>query len=435
MYYNIGAGEQNGTSEAKKQSSSSQAETNLAEEQQRSLTRNSTDQIEIPIGGPSGGLKKSSSSGSIPCSNSQRQQSRSVRKTVSRFDEVQERRRQLEEKRQEALKKQISEKEKRRQRALELKGSKHPSTKVATKKVIETPSIFVESASPEPNDARSKPKPKPAPVLISSSERVTSPKCGTPTSPRSPKSLKTTAAKPGEPRKVSPQASMPRKTSPIQKSPTSSSKSTQPKKTVLPPTKRSLRKEKKQKDVPSIPEVVEPTGSEDDSTTDEKADFYSSELSAFSIYSSQPKPSARFSISSEVDNLTQEGTTHHRRLTLQEGHSDHTGERKSSHPNIKFPDKVEIEKPSSQFTVTSHEYERRRKKEYKPKTSAVAFMGSMRSGTTTLGQISIGSTPTSAPASRVTTPNASRSNSPQRHVVSVTVANCCSLILIHTCNM
>ena len=420
----VGAGEQNGSSEAKKQSSSSQAETNLAEEQQRSLTRNSSDQSGVPS---SGGLKKSSSSGSIPCSNSQRQQSRSVRKIVSRFDEVQERRRQLEEKRQEALKKQISEKEKRRQRALELKGSKQP--RMPTKKVIEAPSIFVESASPEPNDPRAKSKPKPAPILITPVERVTSPKSGTPTSPRSPK------AKPGDPRRTSPQAGMPRKASPVQKSPTSSSKPTQAKKTML-STKRSLRKEK-QKEVPSIPEVVEPTGSEDDSTTDEKVDLYSSfsELSTFSIYYNEPKSGKHYSASSEVDNsTTQEGTPHQRRLTLQEGHSDHAGERKSSHPNIKFPEKVEFtEKPSSQFTVTSQEYERRRKKEYKPKTSAVAFMGSMRPGT--LEQPLVGHTPTSAPVSRVTTPNTSRSNSPQRHMVRrvcITVAHCCYLIHV-TC--
>ena len=411
----IGAGEQNGSSEAKKQSSSSQAETNLLEEQQRSLTRNSSDQLEIPSGGPSGGLKKSSSSGSIPCSNSQRQQSRSVRKTISRFDEVQERRRQLEVKRQEALKKQISEKEKRRQRALELKGSKQPSARVASKKVIEVPPIFVETASPEPNDSRSRSKSKPASILISPGERITSPKSGTPTSPLSPKSPKTTAAKLDSPKRTSPfQAGMPRKTSPVHKAQPSSSKL---KKTMLPP-KRPLRKEKKQKEVtqtPSIPEVVEPTGSEDGSTTDEKVDSYSSftELSAFSIYYNEPKPHEEFP---EVGSHAMTEETHHRRLTLQEGPSDHTGERKCSHPNIKFPEKVEYtEKPSSQFTVTSHEYERRQKKEYKPRPSAVAYMGSMRS--TTLEQPSAYNTPTSAPVSRVTTPSNSRSNSPQRHMV------------------
>ena len=407
----IGAGEQNGSSEAKKQSSSSQAET---EEQQRSLTRNSSDQLGMPSSGPSGGLKKSSSSGSIPSSNSQRQQSRSVRKTLDRFDEVQERRRQLEEKRQEALKKQISEKERRRQRALELKGSKQP-TKLTSKKITETPSIFVELASPEPSNPRSKSKPKPAPILINTTERVTSPKSGTPSSPLSPKSstlFKTTAGKPGTPRNTS--SLQAGKTSPIHKAQPSPSKPTQAKKTVIPP-KRSLRKGKKQKliQAPSIPEVVEPTGSEDGSTTDERLDSYSA-ITELSIYYNEPKPHEQ---SSTVDDLTTKEETHHqRRLTLQEGSSDHAGERKSSHPNIKFPDKVEYtEKPSSQFTVRSHEYERRQKKEYKPRQSAVAFMGSMRpSG---LEQPSVDNTPTSAPVSRVTTPNTSRSNSPQRHVV------------------
>ena len=412
----IGAGEQNGSSDAKKQSSSSQAETNLAEEQQRSLTVSTSDQF----GTSSDGLKKPSSSGSIPSSNSQR----TVRKATDRLGEVKERRRQLEEKRQAALKKQISEKEKRRQRALEVKGSKQPSARVTSKRVIELPSIYVEIASPEPNEPRSRSKRKPVPILINPSERVTSPKSSSPTSPLSPKSSPSfkTSSKPGTPRRTTPpQAGMPRKTSPIYKAPPPSSKSAQAKKILAPP-KRPVRRVKKQKDVtqpPSIPEVKEPTGSEDDSITDEKFESYSS-IAELCIYYNESKSQERsVSPTAGTDSLKEE-THHQRRLTLQERSSDCGSERKCSHPNIKFPENVEFtEKPTSQLKITSHEIERRQKKEYKPRQSAVAFMGSMRQ--TTLEQPPEFGTPISAPVSRVTTPNTSRSNSPKRHVVRM----CC----------
>ena len=359
---------------------------------------------------------KKSSSGSIPSSSSQR----TVRKASDRLGEVKERRRQLEEQRQAALKKQISEKEKRRQRALEIKGSKQPSTRVASKKVAEMPSIFVETASPEPNEPRSRSKPKPVPILINSSERVTSPKSGTPTSPLSPKSSPSfkTSSKPGTPRRTTPPlAGMSRKTSPIHKAPPSSSKA---KKTVAPP-KRPVRRVKKQKDIrqtPSIPEVKEPTGSEDDSITDEKAESYSS-IAELSIYYNEPK-SQEHLLTPNDGGASQKAETHHRRLTLQERSSDYGSERKSSHPNIKFPENVEFtEKPTNQLKITSHEIERREKKEYKPRQSAVAFMTSMRQ--TTLERPPEFETPISAPVSRVTTPSTSRSNSPKRHVVRM----CC----------
>ena len=173
-----GAGEQNGSCEAKKQSSSSQAETNLLEEQHHSLTSySSADHLGISSGASSGGLKKSSSSGSIPSSNSQCQQSRSVRKTVDHFDAVKERRRQIEEKRKKELEKQISEKDKRRQKALEMKRnstpSKQSSTRLRPRKVLETSSIFINSPSPElTDDPRSRVKSKPAPLLFSSAESL-----------------------------------------------------------------------------------------------------------------------------------------------------------------------------------------------------------------------------------------------------------------------
>ena len=141
---------------------------------------------------PSAGLR--TSSGSIPSSNSQRQQLRSVHST-NHSDKVRERRRQLEAQRQEALKKQMREKERRWKKAQEIKGrplsSKPSSARAVSKKTVDTPAIVIESASPEPGEpCKMKAKPTELPVSI---KNVTSPKSVTsiaatsPTSPTSPK--------------------------------------------------------------------------------------------------------------------------------------------------------------------------------------------------------------------------------------------------------
>jgi len=185
-FIKLGAGEQNGSSDVKKQSSSSQAG------EERSSPRYSGDRLGPRSGKPLAGLR--TSSGSIPSSNSQRQQLRSVHST-DHSDKVQERRRQLEVQRQEALKKQMTEKERRWKRAQEIKGrqlsSKQPSARTVSKKTVDTPAIVIESASPEPGEPhKTKAKPTELPVSI---KTVTSPKSVTsiaatsPTSPTSPK--------------------------------------------------------------------------------------------------------------------------------------------------------------------------------------------------------------------------------------------------------
>ena len=419
-HHTAGAGEQNGSCEAKKQSSSSQAESNLAEEQQRLLARNSSsDQLGMPSSGPSGGLKKSSSSGSIPSNKSLRQQSRSVRKSHDHFDEVQERRRLIEEKRQEALKKQINEKEKRRQKALEVRRpmSKQLSPRATNKKTLETPSIVVKPASPEPSNGKVK-SPKPATLPIRPSEKASSTKSAvSPTSPRSPKSPPSHKGEVKVPTKVN----SPRRASPTYKVSPPSSKPPQVKKTTPSPKQTPIkkfprRKVKKQQEVPPILEDVEPTGSDEGSTTDEavKVEPYSSVTICYST-STETKSDKQFPV--EAEHPVKE--THHRRLTLQEGHCDYSDKRKASHPAMKFPEKVEYTpKPSNPYKdLTSDELERR-KREYKPRPSATAYCASMRpdGGSSLLGSLISPYKPTSAPVSRVTTPSSSRSNSPKRHV-------------------
>lgn len=444
-----GAGEQNGSCEAKKQSSSSQAETNLLEEQHHSLTSySSADHLGISSGGSSGGLKKSSSSGSIPSSNSQRQQLRSVRKTVDRFDAVKERRHQIEEKRKKELEKQMSEKDKRRQKALEMKRnstpSKQSSTRLTPRKVLETPSIFINSPSPElTDDPRSRVKSKPTPLLFSNAESVSNPKPSTgslgskspptprsprtPSTPKSPSGLKspstpkTDGKRSGTSRKTSPtQGGTTRKPSPIHKAFSFSNKSAA-KKTTSKRTPLKMRKLRKQDEVaqpPPIPEVIEPTGSEDSNMTDEliKVDSYSS-VTEMCIYFpvNEPKSTDIFSHNIDTESENRVKRTQRRRLTQPGPSKHHPDKRKSSHPAIKFPEKVEMtERPANPYVVTSEELERR-KKEYKPRASAVAFVGSMRQAM--LESAKPDNMPLSAPVSRVTTPASSRSNSPKRHVV------------------
>lgn len=365
-------------------------------------------------------MKKSSSSGSIPSANSQRQQSRPVRKPTDRFDEVQERRRLLEEQRQEALKKQIDEKEKRRKRALEIRGkptySKQTSVKLSSKKAPDTPSIIVQSASPELAEAHARMKTKPPMIRLGSPEHVGSPKgvgsprgVGSPTSPLSPKVLKpkADAKKPVSPQKSSP---FTKKTSPTCKPP-QLKKSQSPSQKKLPSSFRKSKKPQKGTKPPPILELVEPTGSEDSSIADEVAE-YSIYYKSTADQHIDTGPSDLLS----SENITKE--THQRRLTLQQQGPDHS-ERKASHPNIKFPEKVEFSEktPVTYQEITSHELERRRKKEYKPKMSATAYFASMRESGSSLEQPVVTYMPTSAPASRVSTPPSSRSNSPRRHMV------------------
>lgn len=382
----------------------------------------SGDQVEMLS--PPGGMKKSSSSGSIPSNKSQRQQSRPVRKTTDRFDEVQERRRLIEEKRQEQLKKQISEKEKRRQRALEVKtmpskqsSLKQPSARSIIKKELDAPSIVVESASPEPNESHSKVKrSKARPMSITSVEKNDNHKlvgAVSPTSPKSPKGFKTEV-------RVSTKVNSSRKPSPPHKSLPTSNKPSPGKKTT-PPLKRapvkkfpsSLRRLKKQQEVPPIlEEEPTPTGSDDGSATDEvsKHDYHCPPMSVYYKYDeTDTKPTDDADVTKEIP---------HRRLTLPVGPSDHGDKRKSSHPAMKFPDKVEYTEkvPNPYSELTSHELERR-KKEYRPRQSAVAFCASMRVDSSGLMEPFSAGMPTSAPVSRVTTPASSRSSSPKRHKV------------------
>lgn len=383
---------------------------------ERSSTRYSGDQLGPRSSGPSAGLKKSSSD-FIPSSNSQHQQSRSVR---DHFEEVRERRRQLEEQRQEELKKKMTEKERQRKRAQEIKrrplSSKHPSAKA------KTVTIVVDSGSSEPSEPQ-KTKAKPTQLSVSV-KTVSTPKIVTsvtPTSPPIPRSPLSPKAEQKKLRKPSPT----KKILSINKS--SQSKKTPPsvKKEPVQKSLSSFRKVKKQQknlQTPPILEITEPTGSEDSSTTDETHSYAS-----MSIYYKgetevkEPTKQLSFGVaSSSVDNVNKEI---HRRVTctVPAGPVDHPDKRKASHPTMKFPEKVEYGKKFSQYEdLTTPELERR-KREYKPKHSATADYVSLREGgASLLLEPTQPKTPISAPVSRVTTPSSSPTNSPKRHMVSCT---------------
>ena len=335
------------------------------------------------------------------------------------FDAVKERRRQIEEKRKKELERQMSEKDKRRQRAQEIKRNPTPSkqtpTKLPHKREQETPLITVNSPSPEYDDQK-KSKSKSRPLVISTPGIVRASR--SPTSPRSPGSPRSPIPK-GEGRKSGP----PRKASPTQESTSSktSSISSRPsaKKPVIPPKRvppkrRTMKPEKTAicAAPPTIFEVVEPTSSEDSS----KTDYSSMSIYVTSVNKTKPRTSETHMDTTDVKSEAQQK----RRFTQQQllASSDHSDQRKRSHPNMKFPEKVEMEKPADKYVVISPEITQRQIKR-QPKTSAVGNFQSMRINP--LEPPEIDTVSVSAPTSRVTTPTTSRSNSPKcspkRHMV------------------
>ena len=329
------------------------------------------------------------------------------------FDAVKERRRQIEEKRKKELERQMSEKDKRRQRALEMKRNPTPSkqtpTKLPHKKEQETPLITVNSPSPEFDDLRKWGKSKPRLLVISTPGTVRASR--SPTSPRSPGSplspmSKGEGKKSGPPRKASPtQESTSSKTSSISSRPSAKKPVTPPKR--VPPKRGTMKQEKMAicAAPPTILEVVEPTCSEDSSTTD----YSSTSIYVTSVNKTKPGTSETRMDTIDVKSQAKQ----QRRLTQQQhlASSDHSDQRKTSHPNMKFPEKVEMEKPADKYIIISPEL-KKRDREYKPRPSAVGNFQSMRINP--LEPPEIDTVSMSAPTSRVTTPTTSRSNSPKR---------------------
>jgi len=466
-----GAGEQNGTTEAKKQSSSSQTD-EVFPEQRRLMGHYSSGNL-FP---PHGGMKKSSSGSSIGSIGQKQQQSHPAHKPITnRFDEVRERRLQLEQQRRAALEKQISEKEKRRQRAQEVK-KKVPAVKYQPTKPFgkqaSTPAIVVEPVTTD----QIKVKTKPPPLVLStgafssgpsiSSPRIISPgRPKSPTSPRSPRSPKspTTPKTPVTPKvpksptdskpwttavpqkkhsptkRKSPPSSKVRRISPPVKRPSPPGKKLsppgkkmspmfkKPNKQVMSMVRTELAENKQRLSLtPPIVEVIEPPESPVDVAAQQSggsSSHLSDSCSSLSIYykpRNKPKREDSFWTSSDTDEPSNE-QQQQRRFTLQEGQQQHEEERKSSHPNMKFHP-VEFSEPREPYKpITTREHERRKNKKGAPKISAVANMMSMRPDGKDC--VELPDKPiSSAPTSRIATPSASPRNSPKRNQVSTAIS-------------
>ena len=99
---------------------------------------------------------------------------------------------------------------------------------------------------------------------------------------------------------------------------------------------------------PAILEVVEPISSKDSNKTNH---------SLMSIYVTLVRETKPRTSETHMDTINVKNQAKQQwRLTQQQlESSDHSDQWKRSHPNMKFPEKVEMEKPADEYIVTSAE--------------------------------------------------------------------------------